>query len=205
MVKFNISNAVTHYRDAWYKALVGLPTGASDLVCLANIYMRWVMLNFFSNYPVHKRFIVNLWRFIDDLFGGLDGILRQFRSFVNCFNEDGKMFGIVFDKKQFSDTVNLLDVSVSNFTGDLTTDLYHKSNDAHRYLHRNSFHPKHTFTGIPFVQMPAVLICSNEYLRDIAINDMVSYFLKCCYSDELLLQAKNKALALNRGIIWSEH
>ena len=48
------------------------------------------MLNFFSNYPVHKRFIVNLWRFIDDLFSGWEKTLRQFRSFVNCFNDYGK-------------------------------------------------------------------------------------------------------------------
>ena len=27
---------------------------------------------------------------------------------------------------------------------------------------------------------------------------MVSYFLKCGYNDELLLQAKNRALSLNR-------
>ena len=105
MVKFNISNAVTHYRDTWYKALVGLPTGASD----------WVMLTF------HERFIDNLLRFIDDVFGGWDGTLRQFRSFINCFNDYGKTFGIMFDKEQFGDTVNFLDVSVSNFTGVLTT------------------------------------------------------------------------------------
>ena len=168
------------------------------------------MLNFFSNYPVHKRFIVNLWHFIDDLFGGWFGGwfggLRQFRSFVNCFNDYGKMFGIVFVKEQFSDTVNFLDVSVSNCAGALTTDLYRKPNDAHRYLHRNSFHPKHTFTDIPFAQMRrAVLICSNDYLHDIAINDMVSYFLKCGYNDELLLQAKNRAFALNREELFGQN
>ena len=206
MVKFNISNAVTHYRDTWYKALVGLPTGASDSVCLANIYMRWVILNFFSIHPVHKRFVVNLWRFIDDVFGGWDGTLRQFRSFVNCFNDYGKTFGIMFDKEQFGDTVNFLDVSVSDCTGALTTDLYHKPTDAHRYLHRNSFHPKHTFSGIPFAQMRrAVLIWSNDYLRDIAISDMISYFLKCGYNDELLLQAKNRALALNRDELFGQN
>ena len=205
LVKFNISNAVTHYRDTWYKALVGLPTGASDSVCLANIYMRWVILNFFSIHPVHKRFIVNLWRFIY-VFGGWDGTLRQFRSFVNCFNDYGKTFGIMFDKEQFGDTVNFLDVSVSDCTGALTTDLYHKPTDAHRYLHRNSFHPKHTFSGIPFAQMRrAVLIWSNDYLRDIAISDMISYFLKCGYNDELLLRAKNRALALNRDELFGQN
>ena len=116
------------------------------------------------------------------------------------------MFGIVFDKEQFGDTVNFRDISVSNCTGALTTDLYHKPSDAHRYPHRNTFYPKHTFTGIPFAQMKrAVLICSNDYLCVIAINDMVSYFLKCGYNDELLLQAKKKALALNREELFGQN
>ena len=170
------------------------------------VWQTFVLLNFFSIHPVHERFIVNLWRFIDDVFGGWDGTLRQFRSFVNCFNDYGKTFGIMFDKEQFDDTVNFLDVSVSNCTGALTTDLYQKPTDAHRYLHHNSFHPKHTFSGIPFAQMRrAVLICSNDYLRDIAISDMISYFLKCGYNDELLLQAKNRALALNRDELFGQN
>ena len=51
----------------------------------------------------------------------------------------------------------------------------------------------------------AVLICSTDYLRDTAINDMVSYFLKCGYNDELLLLAKNRALALNREELFTNH
>ena len=206
LVKFNVSNAVTHYRGDWFKVLVGLPTGASDSVCLANIYMRWVLLNFFLTHPVHKKFIVKMWRFIDDLFGGWGGTIRQFRTFINCLNDYGKKFGILFDKEQFGDTINFLDVTVSNCTGVLITDIYHKPTDAHRYLHHNSFHPKHTFSGIPFSQMRrAVLICSNDYLRDIAINDMITYFLKCGYNNDLLLQAKTRALTLNRPTLLVNH
>ena len=63
----------------------------------------------------------------------------------------GGGFGILFDKEQIGDTVNFLDVTVSNIT-----DLYCKPTHAHRYLHRRSFHLSHTFTG---------------YLRDLAINN----------------------------------
>ena len=74
------------------------------------------------------------------------------------------MFGIVFDKEQFGDTVKFLDVSVSNCIGALTTVI--NAVMLIGILHHNSFHPKHTFTGIPFAQRRAVLICSNDYLRD---------------------------------------
>ena len=164
------------------------------------------MLNFFSIYPDHKKFIANLWRFIDDLFGGWAGTIRQFRSFVNCFNVYGKVYGVVFDKEQFGDTVNFLDVTVSNCTGVIVTDLYHKPTDAHRYLHHNSFHPRHTFSGIPFSQMRrAILICSTNYLRDIAIKDMISYFITCGYNDKTLQLAKGKALSLNRAQLLANH
>ena len=199
LVKFNISNAVTHYRGDWFKSLMGIPTGASDSVCLANIYMKWVLIKFFSKNPGFKQLIVSLMRFIDDLFGGWIGTLRQFSSFINCFNSFGKTFGIIFDKEQFGDTVNFLDVLVSNSTGVITTDLYSKPTDAHRYLHCSSFHPKHTFTGIPFSQMRrAVVICSNSYLRDFTIENMISYFLNCGYKNETLQAAKSRALALDR-------
>jgi hypothetical protein len=93
-----------------------------------------------------------------------------------------------------------LDVSVSNITGEICTDLYSKPTDAHRYLHRSSFHPSHTFTGIPFSQMRrAVVICSTTYLRDIAINNMIEYFSACGYKQEILEEAKLKAIALVRN------
>ena len=47
LVVFSISNAVVHYRDRWYRMLEGVPTGGSDSVCLANIYMKWVLIKFF--------------------------------------------------------------------------------------------------------------------------------------------------------------
>ena len=70
LVKFSINNGVTHYRGDWFLSIQGIPTGASDSVCLANIYMRWVLIKFFVKYPHFKELIVSLVHFIDDLFGG---------------------------------------------------------------------------------------------------------------------------------------
>ena len=199
LAKFSINNGVTHYRSNWFKSLLGISTGASDSVSLANIYMKWVLLQFFSKYPLYKRFIVSLVRFIDDLFGGWTGTNRNFANFINTFNSFGKEFGINFDKEQIGDTVNFLDVLVSNVTGVIVTDLYCKPTDAHRYLHRKSFHPKHTFSGIPFSQMRrAVVICSTNYLRDLAIDNIIEYFIDCGYEPNVLDKAKQRALQLDR-------
>ena len=202
LVKFSVENGVVHYRDHWFESILGIPTGASDSVCLANIYLKWVLMKFFIKYPIYKRFIVSLVRFIDDLFGGWVGTLRQFTNFINVFNSFGRNFGIIFDKEQIGDTVHYLDVLVSNATGVIVTDLYTKPTDAHRYLHRKSFHPQHTFRGIPFSQMRrAVVICSTTYLRDLAIDSIISYFLDSGYHSDALQEAKSRALCLDRNML----
>ena len=105
-VKFSIGNGVTHYRGSWFQSILGIPTGASDSVSLANIYMKWVLTQFFANNPIFKQLIVSLVRFIDDLFGGWLGTTRQFANFISVFNNFGKNYGIIFDKEQIGDTVH---------------------------------------------------------------------------------------------------
>ena len=164
-------------------------------------HMKWVVMKFFQvgDTEPFKRSIIVLLRFIDDLFGGWHGTYRQFKQFVTTFNDFGRTYGIIFDKEQFGDTVNYLDVLVSNTSGSLVTDLFVKPTDARRYLHHNSFHPGHTFDGIPFSQMRrAALICSNNYLRDLAIDEMKKCFLQCGYKEERLDMAITKVQQLKR-------
>ena len=206
-VKFSISNACIHYRDRWYKMLEGVPTGGSDSVCLANIYVKWVLLKFNKSKPatVFQSNFCLLLRFIDDFFGGWAGTYRQFKQFITVFNNFGKHYGVIFDKEQFGDSVTFLDVLVSNSCGHLVTDLYFKPTDARRYLHRNSFHPAHTFRGIPFSQMRrAALICSNDYLRDYAIDEMCKKFLECGYKESSLIEAKKRVQLLKRSDLLKE-
>ena len=185
LVKFSISNACVHYRDKWYRMIEGVPTGASDSVVIANIYVKWVLFQFKKTPPsvsCFTPFIICLLRFIDDIFGAWTGTHRQFKNFIEIFNKFGKSYGIVFDKDMFGDRVNFLDVLASNSCGSIVTDLHVKPTDARRYLHRHSFHPQHTFSGIPFSQMRrAALIWSNDYLRDFAIQEMMKAFMECGY------------------------
>ena len=94
---------------------------------------------------------------------------------------------------------------VSNSCGNIVTDLYVKPTDARRYLHRSSFHPAHTFAGIPFSQMRrAALICSNDYLRDLAIEEMVKSFLQCGYDELKLRDAVTRVKQLSRVNLLEE-
>lgn len=111
-----------------------------------------------------SRFVISLKRFIDDIFGGWRGTNRQFSLFIEQFNKFGSLYGIGIniDKCQCSHSVNFLDVVVCNEGGVLKTSLYVKATDANRYLNYLSYHPAHTFKGLPYSQMRrAALICSD--------------------------------------------
>ena len=114
LVKFSISNACVHYRDKWYKMIEGVPTGGSDSVVIANIYVKWVLLQFSKRPSVScfSSLVSMLLRFIDDIFGGWTGTYRQFKHFIEQFNKFGEKYGVIFDKHMFGDRVNVLLLSL---------------------------------------------------------------------------------------------
>lgn len=119
-------------------------------------------------------------------------------------NKFGVTYGINIkpEKCQFGDTVNFLDVIISNRTKEITTNLFSKPTDANRYLNRASFHPAHTFRGLPFSQFRrAALICSSMDLREEAIDKMVENFGHCGYNADHLQAAKDRAMLLDRELL----
>ena len=203
LVEYSVSYAVVHYRDKWYRIILGLPTGGAESVCLANIFVKWVLKNYFSTTDGIKwsTYILVFRRFIDDIFGGWSSSRRQFDLFLNTVNNFGLEYGIFFDDGdiQFGSEVHFLDVTVSVVDGNVHTRLYSKPTDAHRYLHRTSFHPPHTFRSLPFSQMRrAALICSDIQERERTIENMVLYFLECGYDRGKLDLAKDRAMLLSR-------
>ena len=95
--------------------------------------------------------------------------------------------------------VVFLDVVVSNKNNVISTRLYSKPTDANRYLHSSSFHPKHTFRGLPYSQMRrAAVISSNNCFREETCDMMVTNFSACGYDRDRLSLAKSQAMALDR-------
>ena len=106
--------------------------------------------------------------------------------------------------KIFGHTVNFLDVVVSNKSNVVTTQVYTKPTDSNRYLHSSSYHPKHTFRGLPYSQMRrAAVICSDVQLREIAIDRMITNFTSCGYDMNRLSVAKSQAMALRRESLFA--
>ena len=51
----------------------------------------------------------------------------------------------------------------------------------------------------------AALICSNDYLRDMAIDEMVKCFKNCGYKEDKLMLAKDRVQSLDRRILLSNN
>ena len=68
-----------------------------------------------------------------------------------------------------------------------------------RYLHKRSYHSKHTFSGMVFSQFKrAALICSDITDRETHICRMENKFLNSGYKQEELSLHREKAMALDR-------
>ena len=72
--------------------------------------------------------------------------------------------------------------------------MHYKNTDAHRFLPFNSCHPRHTKNNIPYSQ--ALRICTivdDPIVRDLRLNEMQTYMLKCGYPKQLILHGIEKA------------
>lgn len=87
-------------------------------------------------------------RFIDDIFLIWPHGENELLSFIADFNTAHP--AISFSHEYSRSTINFLDVTVSLSNNKLTTKLYRKPTDRHRYLYFKSSHVKHWKTSVPY-------------------------------------------------------
>ena len=103
------------------------------------------------------------WRYVDDIFFLCEHGEEKLKKFIEYLNE--KHPTIKFTAEWSQTLINFLDVSVSFIGGKITTDLYVKATDSHKYLHSSSCHPYHGKKGIPYSQALRLnRICSILFL-----------------------------------------
>uniref|UniRef100_A0A1A8LK21 GIY-YIG domain-containing protein n=1 Tax=Nothobranchius pienaari TaxID=704102 RepID=A0A1A8LK21_9TELE len=114
----------------------------------ANIYMAdWeqTALEGCTNKPL------SYLRFLDDIWGIWTYSKQEFSDFVNTLNNHHpsiKVKATLHDTEvNFLDTVTFKGQSFAS-TNKLDTKVYFKPTDSHALLHKDSFHPPHTFKGI---------------------------------------------------------
>ena len=93
--------------------------------------------------------------------------LKHFISFCNSYSTNQNMKAkISFEADYSMSHVYFLNTKVKFNAHTLATELYSKSSASFQYLHRNSFHPPHTFRSIlksQFIQIQRICTDINDY------------------------------------------
>lgn len=203
LVDICLSNSVVHYRNEWYTSKDGVPTGGTESVNLANIYVKWGLDSKILTHPMVSdlNFSQNRKRFLDDIFTDWTNDMKSFEMFLRTINIVGEEYGLTFTGKCGAQ-VEFLDVQVEIRDNKYHTELYIKPTDSTRYLNRRSHHSRHTFKAIPFSQFRrAVIICSETTTRMGAIDYMFRKFEASGYRTCELVAARMRALSLDRDTL----
>lgn len=136
------------FNDKWYLQIKGTAMGKRFSPAYANIYMaKWEKDAFQKCNKLPQAY----YRYLDDIWGIWNHSQAEFEDFINTLNQHHPSITIKPSTSQkeihFLDTTTFKGPDF-HLTGKLDHKLYVKPTDTHALLHRKSFHPKHTFTGI---------------------------------------------------------
>ena len=170
--------------------------GTKAAVAIANIFMHFFeTTHIYNNQELTTPHLYK--RFIDDIFivwTKSREELDQFIATLNTVHRTIKFTANISDTK-----IEFLDTVVFLHEGSLTTELYIKPTNAQAYLHRNSYHPKHMFTSLPYGEfLRTRRNCSTLESFDKHAKNMYQAFIKRGYQPALLDLALTKARSKTR-------
>jgi hypothetical protein len=196
LVNHSLDSSFAKYGRNWYKGLVGIPTGGSLSVTLANIAVYYVLRKIiYLNDDIPEE-LLGLKRFVDDICGLWTGSRESFELWSDRVNEELRVYGLsIKDKSETvwdfnepgQDTV-FLDIRF-NFDANvgLLTDVNIKKTDARVYLHFSSHHPKQMFPSIVYSQALRLrrIINNKETLQN-RLNEIKGCFLRSGYPRKMV-------------------
>ena len=138
-------------------------------------------------------------RFLDDIFMVWTYSIEEFWKFFEILNNHHPSVKLTANVSQksidFLDTTVYKGDSISE-TNQLDIKVFFKETDTHQLLHKNSFHPKHTFSGIIKSQILRFhRICTKKQDFEEACTTVFSKLRDRGYSKRFLRSIKNSTLA----------
>ena len=194
LVDFILKHNLFVFDDEQYLQINGTAIGAKMAPTYANIFMHYIENTFLSSFNLKP---TAYFRYIDDIFliwpHGTD-ILQTFLENANRTHSN-----ISFTHEYSSTDVSFLDVIININNGTISTNLYKKNTDNHRYLQYTSCHPMHIKNSIIFSQLLRYKrICSDrkDFIKH--SNDLVTHFLHIGYPIKFILKQWDKAYNVHR-------
>jgi len=181
------------FNNEWFLQVTGTAMGADYAPHYADIYMAKFEKEALEKCPLKPHTYL---RFLDDIFIIWPHSIEAFHEFLSILNNHEPP--IKFKYTINTDTVDYLDTTIfknENNNGKLLTRVYFKPTDTHQLLHKESFHPKHTFKGILKSQIIRFhRICSKQKDFETACSILFQAVRKRNYSKRWLRNIKAETL-----------
>jgi len=202
LLEITLRNNDFEFNGDFYLQICGTAMGKSYAPGLADLYMQEIdhaACNDFKPELIHSYF-----RFLDDIFFTWYGTVAELKELEEYLNSLIPGIKITFTYSE--EKIDFLDTTIYKSLGNddlatLLTKVFFKETDTHQLLHKASFHPKHTFTGV----------LKSQLLRFIRISSIFADYNNACkilfdalskrnYSKSLLRKMKRDIWALEDTI-----
>ena len=163
LLSISLNSNVFQFHGNFYKQIWGTAMGQKYAPNYANLFMAQWEKEALQKCP--NKPIIYL-RYLDDIFGIWTHGEDEFDKFFNILN--GNQTNINLTSETSYQEINFLDTTIfkgERFSNDgrLDSKVFFKATDTHQLLHKKSFHPKHTFSGIVKSQILRFhRICNNN-------------------------------------------
>ena len=148
LLDINLNRNDFMFEDKYYLQVKGTAMGKKFAPAYANIYMANWEKEALSK-CIQKP--AAYFRYLDDIWGIWTGSMEEFNQFVEVLNSHDPSIKL---KKEINEqSIDFLDTTVFKgpdfyTSSKLDIKVHFKITDTHALLHKNSFHPRHTFRGI---------------------------------------------------------
>lgn len=163
LLEINLTRNDFMFDGQFYLQIKGTAMGKKFAPAYANIFMaNWEE----ETLSKCKKRPVYYFRYLDDIWGIWTGSELEFSDFVDTLNSHDPSIQLKFEINK--DSIDFLDTTVFkgpdfDKTQKLDIKVFFKTTDTHALLHKQSFHPKHTFRGIVKSQLLRLRrICTRE-------------------------------------------
>jgi len=154
LLEITLRNNFT-FNGEYFQQICGTAMGKSYAPGLADLYLKEFDEKATNGYKIKPLFY---YRFLDDIhfiWIGTTEELQEFETYLNSL-----ISGIKITLNYSYESVDFLDTTIyktpdpsSDDHDTLCTRVFFKQTDTHQLLHKNSFHPRHTFTGVLKAQL----------------------------------------------------
>lgn len=198
LLKISLEKNDFEFNGNWYLQVSGTAMGKKFAPSYANIFMAAWERQVFERCPVHPETYL---RYLDDIFIVWTKTREEFDEYFEILNNHHP--AVKLKATISEESIDFLDTTVFkgpnfNETGQLDTKVYFKPTDTHQLLHKNSFHPKHTFKGLIKSQ---ILRFQRISSRDSDLQKTINILFKALrdrgYTKRFLRQIKNETLHPN--------